>query len=134
MIANQPRTNGILPFKSTENLSSKNGYAVVIDPANAGQIIVQKFGSAPIFGVITQGNTVDGANSVAIAYGGVAGTVLVKLASEAKVGTLLSADGTGKFDATWGDFISAIALEAGSAGDLVEAVLVAPYNRPTSAF
>ena len=128
MIANQPRTNGILPFKSTADLSSKNGYAVVIDPANAGQVIVQNDDSVATFGVITKGATTSGANSVAIAYGGVAGTVLVKLAEAAVVGELLSSDDEGKFDTT-STIISAIAVEAGSTGDLVEAVLVTPYAR-----
>jgi hypothetical protein len=128
MIANQPRTNGILPFKSTADLSSKNGYAVVIDPANAGQVIVQDDELVATFGVITQGATISGANSVAIAYGGVAGTVLVKLASAAVVGDLLSSDANGAFD-TSSAVISAMAVEAGSTGDLVEAVLVTPYAR-----
>ena len=128
MIANQPRTNGILPFVSTADLSSKNGYAVVIDPANAGQVIVQNNASLYTFGVITQGDTTSGANSVAIAYGGVAGTVLVKLAGAAVVGDLLSSDATGAFDTT-SDVVSAMAVEAGSTGDLVEAVLVTPYDR-----
>jgi hypothetical protein len=128
MIANQPRTNGILPFLSTADLSSKNGYAVVIDPANAGQVIVQTNGADSTFGVITQGAIITGANSVAISYGGVAGTVLVKLASAAVVGNLLSADATGAFDTT-SQVISAMAVEAGSTGDLIEAVLVTPYAR-----
>ena len=129
MIANQPRTNGILPFTSTADLSSKNGYAVVIDPANPGQVIVQDNIASKTFGVITQGAVTSGANSVAITYGGVAGTVLVKLGAAAVVGDLLSSDATGKFD-TVSDVISAMAVEAGGTGDLIEAVLVTPYVRP----
>lgn len=128
MIANQPRTNAILPFKSTADLSSKNGFAVVIDPANPGQVVVQSNAASVTFGVITMGDVTSGKNSVAITYGGVAGTVLVKLASAAVVGDLLSSDATGAFDTT-SDVISAMAVEAGSTGDLVEAVLVTPYAR-----
>ena len=128
MIANQPRTNGILPFKSTADLSSKNGYAVTIDPTNAGQVVVQNDAADATFGVITQGATTSGANSVAITYGVVAGTVLVKLASAAIVGDLLSSDATGAFD-TSSAVVSALAVEAGGTGDLVEAVLLTPYDR-----
>ena len=132
MIANQPRTNAILPFPHVADFTGKEGYFVTI---NAGAVsLYATADSLSPFGVITSGSTANTESSIAISAGGVAGTVtlLVKTGAAAIVAGdyLQVADGgTIEKDAGTGTrTLVAVALEAGSAGDIIESALITPAD------
>lgn len=132
MIANQPRTNAILPFPHVADFTGKEGYFVTIN-AGAVSLYATADGLSP-FGAITSGSTANTESSIAISAGGVAGTVtlLVKTGAAAIVAGdyLQVADGgTIEKDAGTGTrTLVAVALEAGTAGDIIESALITPAD------
>tara|TARA_R110000787_G_scaffold41254_1_gene102058 strand:- start:14037 stop:14441 length:405 start_codon:yes stop_codon:yes gene_type:complete len=132
MIANQPRTNAILPFPNTTDLSGKEGYFVTI---NAG--VVKLYATADSlspFGAITSGSGANTESSIAISAGGLAGTVTLEITAAAAavvVGDYLevSDGGTVEKDSGAGArTLVAVALEAGTAGDIIECALITPAD------
>lgn len=125
------RESQILPLTPTADHTGYEGYAVKNSSGSAA-LIVSATATAPI-GVIIQGRTTSAKDSVALP--GYQGTVKVKLNSSP--GTVnaftvlqLAADGTGKADAADGSarILYAVALEAGSANELIEARLIKPIK------
>ena len=123
----QPRANAVIPITPAADHTGLEGRAVKIVAGKAA--IVTAATDSPI-GVIVDGDDIHGKDSVAIRGGGLSGTVLVKLDANPGVvalGTLLEITATGTFraDAGSGDeTVCAIALEAGTADELIEAVLL----------
>jgi hypothetical protein len=125
------RENAILPFSPDADLSGKEGYFVSIQTAgNVGAVeLFSVASSLPPFGVVVYGSGPGGAASVAIAAGGLAGTVKLKLSGPVIAGQDLQLDdgGTVSGDSKSGNrTIVAQALEAGVAEELIEGVLFRP--------
>lgn len=120
------RTNAIIPIKSAADFTGLEGRFVKIVAGAAA--LVTAATDAPI-GVILDGAPLGKMSSIAIRGGGLAGTVKVKLDDSpgtVVLGTILeiTATGTVKADTGGSETIVAIALEAGTAGELIEAVLL----------
>jgi hypothetical protein len=119
------RNNAIIPLPTATSLVGKEGYFVKIVDAKAA--IVTAVDDKPI-GVILDASPAE--VSVALIGGGLAGTVKVKL--DGTPGTCIlgspleiTATGTVKVDTGGGtETVVAIALEAGAANELIEAVLL----------
>ena len=116
------RDLAIMPFPSVEDLSAKDGYVVIADGGNAGNVKLADSATAKIAGVIT--TPADGSvDLVGIAVPGFGGTVRMKLGGTvAALDTLtLKADGT--VEANGAGTVVGKALEAGVAEELVEGTL-----------
>lgn len=126
------RTNAILPFKPVATMLGHEGEPVIISPGT-DQIELLDAADVPLLGVLLLGTTEEELCSVAIASGSLAGTVKVKLgATVDTLGTELYADNNGYFSPEPGSgnhYVSAIALEKGVAGELIEAALQTPSLR-----
>jgi hypothetical protein len=121
----QVKTNAILSLKPTADHTEKDGHFV--KHAGGEAALVSNAADVPI-GVILDGETVDGRDSVAIA-GGFAGTCLVKLSGNVAVfaDLQLAADGSVVTDSGAGArVIVAKAMQAGTNGELIEAVIFKP--------
>lgn len=120
------RSNAIIPVTPAEDHTGKEGYFVNAVAGEAALVTTKTDG--PI-GVILDGKTTAGQSSIALRGAGLSGTVKVKLnAAPGTVifGTLLeiAADGTVKADGEDTGTVVAIALESGSGGELIEAMLL----------
>lgn len=122
----QPRSNAIIPITPAADHSGKEGYAVKIVSGEAALVTANT--DAPV-GVIIEGQDTTGKDSVALIGSGLSGTVPVKLSASpgtVNLGTYLEivADGTFKADAGTSGTVCAMALESGTAGEIIEAVLL----------
>lgn len=126
------RTNAIIPLPTDAEapLVGREGYAVALENGN-----VYIHGNATdvgAFGVLLEAVPYPEKASVAVAAGGLAGTVRVKLAQAVDSGTFLqlvnTADGCafGPDGGVGARVIMAQALESGAVGELIEAVLFKP--------
>lgn len=122
------RESQVLALTPTADHTGLEGYAVKNSSGSAA--LTSGVTDVPI-GVIVEGTTTSGKDSVALV--GFAGTVKVKLHSSpgtVNAFTFLEVSATGAAkaaSATTGNIVFAQALEAGSAGELIEARLVEPY-------
>ena len=125
MIASQPRVNAILPFLIDVDTTDKVGYFIM--PSEPERFAICDDEYSTVVGVIVKGATTAEKASIAIAPGGLAGTVKVKLSGPiVTVGQRLQLnfDGSVNPDAgTGGRQIVGMALELGVAGELIEAVI-----------
>lgn len=127
------RTNAILPLPTAADapLAGREGYAVALVD---GKVYIHgDAGDAGVFGVLLEAVPFPEKASVAVAAGGLAGTVRVKLAQAvAAPGTLLKLVDTAAGSAFGPDtgagarVLMAQALETGAIGELIEAVLFKP--------
>lgn len=121
------RSNAIFPLTPTADHTGLEGYFIL----PTGALVSSATAAVPL-GVITEGQPTTGKNAVALHN--FAGTVKVKLSAtpgSVIAGSSLVLDGTTqatvKLDPATGARIRvARALEAGVAGELIEAVLVDP--------
>ena len=121
---NQPHTNAILPFTPSEDLTGKEGLAVSINGADGTVALTADFGELP-HGIIILGTNTDEKSSIAMVYGGVTGTVKIKLNSTVDAGGLMQHKQDGFIASTNSPMCCAQALESGASGEFVEAVLFA---------
>jgi len=122
------RENAILPFLPYTDFRGKEGYAV--KPNGSKVELIDENDETPI-GVIVHGTNTGEKSSIAIASGGLAGTVKVKLgAAVTTVGQDLEINSGGNFipASGAGSIVCAQALETGVTGELVEAVLFKPIT------
>ena len=120
--------NAILPFTSTADLTSKEGYAVQNETGGSVSLFSAIIGKKP-FVIIVHGTSIDEKSSIAVLSGGLGGTVKVKIAAPVEVGTILGVQSGGDFMLSThvsADFACAQALEEGVAGEMIEAVLFKP--------
>lgn len=122
----QPRNNAIVPIYPNADHSGLEGYAVKIVAGKAA--LCNSLNDAPI-GVIVEGGNGTTADSVALIGSGLGGTVLVRLAPSpgtVGLGTYLEItdDGDFKSDVGTAGTVCALALEAGSGRELIEAILL----------
>jgi hypothetical protein len=126
------RTNAIIPLPTDPEapLLGREGYAVVVENGN-----VYILGTATdicVFGVLLESVPFPAKASVAVAAGGLAGTVRVKLVQAADPGGFLQLVHTPDGCAFGPDcglgvrIVMAQALESGAVGELIEAVLFKP--------
>lgn len=124
------RSEAILPFTPAADHTGLEG--LFVEPSGGGVAIINSAADLPL-GVITDGATVKGKDSVAISGGG-GPTVKVKLAAApgtVGLGTYLVLDGTNlgavKQDPGTGARVRvARALEPGAASERIEAILLDP--------
>ena len=127
------RENAIIRCTPAADYTGYEGYAVTI--ASGVATLVTALDAAPS-GVILEGGTVAQGVSIALVGGGLAGTVKVKMAAAPGTvvqGTFLeiTAAATFKADAGTAGTVCALALESGSAGELIEAVLLSAQGTVT---
>lgn len=122
------RDNAILPFTPAADYTGYEGYFV--KPSGAAVTLCTTTTDSPL-GVITEGMPTTGKCSVAIIGGGLAGTVKVKVTATSPGSIVMGShlelaaeDGTVKLATGGGATVVAVALEAGSAGELIEASLL----------
>lgn len=118
------RNNAIIQVTPSADHTGKEGYAVKF---TNGEAVLCSANTDSPQGIILEGSTTDGEDSIAIIAGGLAATVKVKLSSSpgtVNLGTLLEivAGGTWKADAGTSGTVAAMALESGTADELIEAV------------
>lgn len=124
------RNNAILPFKGALDLTGKEGCLVIMTSTG---LELATDPAEEVFGVILNGAPAGELSTVAVAAGGLAGTVKVKLADTVtEVGTLLMA-GAGDGGAVVSDAgatskVCALALETGVTGERIEAAIFKPVN------
>lgn len=128
------RTNALIPISTDEDepLAGKEGYAVSLLPSGAVAPHGDAVGGSP-FGVLVQADGYPGKATVAVAAGGLAGTIRVKLLQAVtEVGAYLklvdSAGGCGfgPDGGTGERIVMGQALETGAIGELIEAVIFKP--------
>lgn len=121
------RNKAILALTPTATHVDKEGYCV---KASAGSVALLAADSDEPFGVVMEGAATTAKDSVAVCGGGLCVRVKLDATPGAVVmgSRLMSlSGGTFKLDPGSGArWIPAIALESGSAGELIEAVLVKP--------
>lgn len=122
------RQNAVLPLPAAADHTGLEGYFIELD---SGEAAVCNSAADIPFGIILTGGP--SSDAVATCAGGFAGTVKVKVTGTSPgtivAGTMLTlkADGTVQADAGSGARVQvAQALEAGAAGELIEAVLIKP--------
>ncbi len=124
------RNNAVMAYTPAADQTGKEGYFVKL-LTDGTATVVSSTTDVPI-GVIVDGAALLGKSGIAVGAGGFRGTVRVKLDASPGVvlaGTTLqiTATGTVKADALTGTrVVVAQALEAGSASELIEAVLFKP--------
>lgn len=111
-----------LANKSGTDLTGKEGYAVV---PNSGLDLAATANLANTLGVVTNGGAAESDIAICGAYGGV---VRVKLGGSVTVGAKLAVANGGTFTAytSGAGTVVAVALQAGSSDELVEAALLTP--------
>lgn len=126
------RDNAILPFKAATDLTGKEGQPVIINAQGEAEIS-QIAASTPPIGILLKGGQVGENVSVAIATGGFAGTVRVKLGEPVtETGALLELLETPEgckfmpYSGAVHCYVMAQALETGLADEKIEAVLFRP--------
>ena len=131
------RTNALiplLPYDSADYLG-KEGYAAAVEPSDGTVILCGDATGDPPFGVIVHGAKAPDKATVAVAAGGLAGTVRVKLLQAVPAaGTLLKlvdgslGTGFGPDTGSGARIVMAQALEPGAVDELIEAVLFKPIS------
>ena len=113
-----------LPNKASTDLTGKEGYAAVYD---SGLALAATANLANTLGVITNGGAAETDIAVCGAYGGV---VRVKVAGSVTCGAKLAVGNGGTFTAytSGAGTVVAVALQDGSADELVEAALLTPIT------
>ena len=123
------RTNAILPFEASADLTGHVGRFVVL---NAGKVALVSSATQRPFGVLLTDGKVGESVTVAVGAGGLAGTIRVKLAAivaNPGIDLQLNANGGVQSDAgTGARVIVAQSLETGVTGELIEAVLFRPVT------
>ena len=130
------RTNALVPMPTSPETDTFGMEGYPVDANSNGTVdLCQDSQGNPPFGVVVLGAKHPGKVTIAVAAGGLAGTVRVKLVQPVTfVGTLLQlADGTGVvgFGPDTGSgvrIVMAQALETGAANELIEAVLFKPIT------
>lgn len=128
------RDNAILPFTALDDITGKEGYPVVYENQDYVQIAGDSAGALPL-GILLKGGKAGETVSVAIASGGLAGTVRLKLgAPVTAIGQFLrmiDSPGGCTFapDSSGERIVMAQALETGLADEKIEAVLFTPEYR-----
>jgi len=119
------RENAILPIEAAVDLTDKEGSLVVWDGTD---LILASDPLEDVFGVVLVGDAAGEPSSIAIAAGGLAGTVKIRLEGAiTAVGTLLMGSATGgAVEATSPNKTFAMALETGVADEHIEAILFKP--------
>jgi len=112
------RDTALFSFASAADLTDKEGYAVEVE---SGKVELWD-GTGDLFGVIVDGDTTSGRNTVA-SFAGASGTVKVKLNGTVSAGDLLEAESGGTFIKRSSGDATAMAIEDGTATELVEAAL-----------
>lgn len=122
------RETAIISLVPNEDHTGKEGYAV---KASAGLAALCTADTDPVIGVILDGETTSGLSSIAICDAA-GGTVRVKLdagSAAVNMGDLLTITATGTFNGkVVGKTLCARALQAGAAGELIEAALFHPIT------
>jgi len=108
----------LFSFASAADLTDKEGYAVEIE---SGKVELWD-GTGALFGVVVDGDATSGRNTVA-SFAGASGTVKVKLNGTVSAGDLLEAESGGTFIKRSSGDATAMAIEDGTATELVEAAL-----------
>lgn len=118
------RDTAIFALTPATDQTDKEGYAVKIV---AGEAAISTAHNGN-FGVIIDGEATTGKSTVA-SMAGASGTIKVKLSGTVALGGLLMihTDGTWKAHTSTNN-VSGVAMEAGTATELVEAALVAGYS------
>jgi hypothetical protein len=124
------RENAILPFTALHDMTGMEGRPIGYENGTNVQVSADAGGSLPI-GVLLKGGKAGETVSVAIAAGGLSGTVRLLIAAPVNVGQYLRlVDGTSRClfgPAGSGErIVMAQALETGLAGEKIEAVLFKP--------
>ena len=119
------RENAILPIEAAVDLTGKEGSLVVWDGTD---LVLASDPLENVFGAVLVGAAAGEPSSIAIAAGGLAGTVKIRLEGAiTAVGSLLMASATGgAILATATNKAFAMALETGVADEHIEAVLFKP--------
>lgn len=118
------RDNAIFAIASSADLTGKEGYAVKIAATKAE---IATAGN-DVFGVVLDGETTSGLNTIA-SLAGASGTVKVKLSGTVALGGHMEVHTDGTFKASAGSVdISAVAMEAGVATEMIEAALVTGFT------
>jgi hypothetical protein len=112
------RDTALFSFASAADLTDNEGYAVEVE---SGKVELWD-GTGDLFGVIVDGDTTSGRNTVA-SFAGASGTVKVKLNGTVSAGDLLEAESGGTFIKRSSGDATAMAIEDGTATELVEAAL-----------
>jgi hypothetical protein len=122
----------ILSFPSVEDLSEKDGFVVIPDTANPGKVKLANAADAAVVGVIT--TPADGAvDNVSVAVTGFAGTVRIKLGGTVAAFDILTLKADGTVEANGAGTIVGKAMEAGTATEKINAVLVAAVSSDAAA-
>ena len=113
------RDTAIFAIASSADLTGKEGYAVKIAALKAEIATAVD----DVFGVVLDGETTTGKNTIA-SIAGASGTVKVKLSNTVALGgkLMVHTDGTWKAH-TGSNTVIGVAMEAGTATELVEAAL-----------
>ncbi len=130
------RTNAVIPMPTSPETDTFGMEGYPVDANSDGTVdLCGDAGGNPPFGIIMLGAKHPGQTSIALAAGGLAGTVRVKLLLPVTApGTLLklvdAADRVafGPDTGTGARIVMAQALEAGAANELIEAVLFKPIT------
>lgn len=119
------RENAILPFASMADLTGKEGSLVVWDGTD---LVLASDPLEDVFGVVLVGDAAGEPSSIAVAAGGLSGTVKIRLEGAiTAVGSLLMASAAGgAVLATSTNKAFAMALETGVADEHIEAILFKP--------
>jgi|1_EtaG_2_1085319.scaffolds.fasta_scaffold00400_4 hypothetical protein len=112
------RDTALFSFASAADLTDKEGYAVEVE---SGKVELWD-GTGTLFGVVVDGDTTSGRNTVAT-FAGASGTVKVKLNGTVSAGNLLEIESGGTFIAQSSNDAYAMAIEDGVADELIEAAL-----------
>jgi hypothetical protein len=112
------RDTALFSFASAADLTDKEGYAVEVE---SGKVELWD-GTGTLFGVVVDGDTTSGRNTVAT-FAGASGTVKVKLNGTVSAGNLLEIESGGTFIARASNDAYAMAIEDGVADELIEAAL-----------
>lgn len=127
------RTNAILPFIPTRDLTGLEGRFVFIkEDATVDHYHYYYYGSYAIhrpFGVLILAENTESKVSVALSEGGLSGTIKLKLNGAVSAGDILQLanNGTVETDSEAGDrWLVGQALESGVADEMIEAVLFRP--------
>ena len=112
------RDTALFSFASAADLTDKEGYAVEVE---SGKVELWD-GTGTLFGVVVDGDTTSGRNTVAT-FAGASGTVKVKLNGTVSAGNLLEIESGGTFIARSSNDAYAMAIEDGVADELIEAAL-----------
>jgi hypothetical protein len=118
------RDTAIFALTPAADQTGKEGYAVKIV---AGEVAISTAHNGN-FGVILDGEATTGKSTIA-SMAGASGTVKVKLSGTVALGEklMIHTDGTWKAHTSTNN-VSGMAMEAGTATELIEAALVAGYS------